>query len=65
VAGLGSTFDSFIDKTIAFEKQLSSDERFGDDDCVVVFDAYDVILTPAIRRICEVLYNESQKYYGL
>lgn len=54
IAGLNSTFDSFYDKIIGFAKFLRENEEFDDNDAMVIFDAYDVILTPGARRIAEV-----------
>lgn len=70
IAGLNTTFTAYIDRMVVIHNFLQQRKKSGDDmagegdgdggyllddnDCVVIVDAYDVLLTPAAKRICEV-----------
>jgi hypothetical protein len=62
VLGLGRKYHSYAQKIDWYHEEIVERSRGGavaDDDLVVLLDAYDVIFTPAVRRIGEVVFSSS------
>jgi hypothetical protein len=51
VLGMGEPFLHYDDKLIRYHSYLQQPDVVKDDDLVVLLDAYDVVLFPAIRRL--------------
>ena len=52
--GLGKEYDDYTQKIEWYVEHVAHNDSIGDDDVILLMDAYDVLVTPAIRRIGKV-----------
>ena len=51
---MGQKYIDYTQKIEWYAKHVTSNNSIANDDIILLIDAYDVIITPAIRRIGEV-----------
>ena len=52
--GIGQKFIDYTQKVEWYSIHIATNNSIANDDIILLIDAYDVIITPAIRRIGEV-----------
>jgi hypothetical protein len=63
VLGLGKEYVDYTQKVEWYLQHVANNASIAEDDVVLLIDAYDVLVAPAIRRIGEVLLPQSPYYH--